>query len=155
MKLLILCAAAVGVISGQTMVEAGLGAGRAATTAAPAAGVGKSIAGAFSNLDKTLKTADKAASSETIVLPKDAAPSAPAKTYEDIKKAEVGLAYDELITRFGPPAMEIAAGEGVQKLTYSSKEASTRIEVKDGKVATINVVKTQQQSSAMVFTMSK
>jgi hypothetical protein len=67
----------------------------------------------------------------------------------------VGLAYDELITRFGPPAMEIAAGEGVQKLTYSSKEASTRIEVKDGKVATINVVKTQQQSSAMVFTMSK
>jgi hypothetical protein len=151
MKLFLACLAAVGLMSGQTMVEAGLGAGRAAASTAPAAGLGKSIAGAMSNLDKTLKTADKATSSETIVLPKDTAPTAPAKTYEDIKKVEVGLAYEELVERFGPPSLEIAAGEGVRKLTYSGKEGSTRIEVKDGKVSSIQAPKPQQQSVVLTL----
>jgi hypothetical protein len=154
MKLLILWVVAAGIVSGQTMVEAGLGAGRAATGAAPAAGVGKSIAGALSNLDKTLKAADKSASSsETIVLPKDKPLPAPAKTYEPIKNAEVGLAYDDLVERFGPPSLEIAAGNGVKKLSYAGKDGTTRIEVTEGKVSSIQLAKPQQQSS--VFTLPK
>jgi hypothetical protein len=152
MRILILCFAAGLSLSAQTMVEAGLGAARATTSTAPAAGLGKSMAGMLSNLDKTLKAADKAASSETIILPKET-PAAPAKTYEPIKNAETGLAYEELIERFGPPSLEIAAGPGVKKLTYSGKEGTTRIEVKDGKVSTIDTVKPQQQS--VVLTLPK
>ena len=148
-----MCVVATGVISGQAMVETGLGAGRAATSAAPAAGLGKAVAGALSNLDKALKSTDKSAASETIILPKDTPPTAPAKTYEPIKNAEVGLAYDDLIERFGPPALEIATGAGIRKLTYSGRDGATRIEVTEGKVSSIQLAKSQQQSS--VFTLPK
>jgi hypothetical protein len=133
MRVFLLCFAATAALSAQTMVEAGLGASRAATSTAPAAGIGKSIAGAMSNLDKTLKSADKSISSEAIVLTKDTPPPAAAKTYEPIAKAEVGIAYADLIDRFGKPAMEITGEDGVRKLSYGA----TRIAVKDGKVATI------------------
>jgi hypothetical protein len=136
MKLLILCAAAAATLAAQTMVEAGLGASRAATSAAPAAGVGKAVAGALSNLDKTLKSAEKT-TSETVILPRDTKPATPAKTYEDIGKAEVGLAYDELLERFGPPAMQITGEDGIRKLTYGA----TKVQVKDGKVLAINAPK--------------
>jgi len=151
MKFLILLTAAAASLSAQTMVEAGLGAGRAATSTAPAAGVGKSLGGMMNSLDKTLKSADT--KSETIIVRDSSAPAptVPAKTYEDIKKVETGLAYDELIERFGPPSLEIAGTGGVKKLTYSNKEASTQIEVKDGKVATIKTVKPQQQSSVLTL----
>jgi hypothetical protein len=134
MRVVLLCFAATAALSAQTMVEAGLGASRAATSTAPAAGIGKSIAGAMSTLDKTLKSADKSTSSETIVLTKDSPPPAPAKTYEPIAKAEVGLAYADLIDRFGKPAMEITGEDGIRKLSYGT----TRIQVKDGKVTAIH-----------------
>ncbi len=139
MKFLVLCAAAM-TLSGQTMTEYGLGAGRAATTAAPAAGVGKAVAGALTNLDKTIKSAGKT-SSETseirgtgIVLPKETKPAAPAKMYEDISKVEVGLAYDELLDRFGPPSMQITGEDGIRKLSYGA----TKVQIKDNKVLAIS-----------------
>jgi hypothetical protein len=132
MKVLLLSLAIAATLSAQATVEAGLGAGAAATGTAPASGIGKSIAGMMKTMDKTLKSADKTAS-ETIVIPKDTPAPAPAKTYEPIAKAEVGLAYADLIERFGKPAMEITGEDGVKKLTYGA----TRIQVKDGKVATI------------------
>ena len=48
-----------GTLYGQAAVEAGLGASRAGTMTAPAAGVGKAIAGAFGTLEKTTKSAEK------------------------------------------------------------------------------------------------
>lgn len=133
MRVFLLCFAAAAALSAQTMVEAGLGASRAATSTAPAAGIGKSIAGAMSTLDKTLKSADKSTSSETIVLTKNTPPPASTRTYEPIAKAEVGLAYAELIERFGKPAMEITGEDGVRKLSYGA----TRIQIKDGKIIEI------------------
>jgi len=136
-----------GSLFGQAAVEAGLGASRAVTSTAPAAGLGKSIAGAFGSLDKTLKTdksGDKPASEVVTVRSTLATtPKAPAKTYEDIRKAEVGLEYDELVTRFGPAALEVAVEGGVKKLTYPGKDGSTQVEVKEGKVIAVNVPKTQ------------
>jgi len=121
---------------GQAAVEAGLGASRAVTTAAPAAGAGKSIAGAFGSLDKTLK-GDKAAS-DVITVRSSAAVShkGPAKTYEDIRTAEVGLDYEVLIERFGPAAIEVTVGR-VRKLTYPGKDGSTKIEITEGKVSAV------------------
>ena len=132
MKLLVLWAATATTLYAQAAVEYGLGASRAATSTAPAAGIGKSVAGALSNLDKTIKSADKT-SSETIVLPKETKPAAPAKAYEDIAKAEVGLAYDELLDRFGPPAMQITGEDGIRKLTYGA----TKVQIKDNKVLAV------------------
>src|SRR5436309_15664481 len=42
--------------AGQAIMESGLGAARAATTAAPAKGVGKSLSGLAGSLDKALKS---------------------------------------------------------------------------------------------------
>lgn len=137
----------------QAAVEAALGASRATTTAAPAAGLGKSIGGAFGNLDKALKSGDKSGdtatkpATEVVVVrssPATAAkPKAPAKTYEDIAKVEVGLDYAELMQRFGPASLEVAGEGGIRKLFYSGKDGSTNIEVKDGKVASVDAPKPQ------------
>src|SRR5215831_3613361 len=115
MRVLLLSFAIAVTLSAQTMVEAGMGAGAAATSSAPAAGIGKSLAGMMKTMDKTLKSADKTAS-ETVIIPKDTQASQPAKTYEPIAKAEVGLAYADLIERFGKPAMEITGEDGVKRL---------------------------------------
>jgi hypothetical protein len=134
-----------GTLYGQAAVEAGLGASRAATSTAPAAGLGKSIAGALGSLDKTLKT-DKAAdkASEVIVVRSSStAPAAktPGKTYEDIRLAEAGMEYAVLVERFGPAALEMAGEGGIRKLTYPGKDGSTQVEVKDGKVLAVNLPK--------------
>ena len=44
-----------GIASGQAIMESGLGAARAATTAAPAKGVGKSLSGLAGSLEKAIK----------------------------------------------------------------------------------------------------
>jgi hypothetical protein len=153
MRLVILfCAAGAAALHAQATVEAGLGAARAATTTAPAAGLGKSLAGIVGSLDKTVKpekTTEIIPASGQIGAP--AAPAAPAKTYEDIKKAEVGLEYDKLVERFGPPSLETAGEDGRKSLTYSGKSESTRIEIKDGKVSSITAVRPQSS----VFTLPK
>ena len=150
MRLPILFLAALAGLHAQATVEYGLGAGRAATMTAPAKDLGKSIAGAIGSLDKTLKNA-KPASSAITVTGAAAAPAEPPKIYEDIKKAEVGMDYEALVARFGPASLEAAGEEGIRKLTYSDKDGTTRIDVKDGKVAAITSVKPQPQSSVLVL----
>jgi len=145
MRYLILLLA--GTLYGQTAVEYGLGAGRAAVSTAPAKGLGKSIAGALGSLDKTLKAGQTpgqpAAEVITVRSSAKADAKAPAKNYEDIARAEVGLAYDELVERFGPPSLEVAGAGETRNLTYSGKSGSTRIEVQEGKVAAIHTPKPQ------------
>jgi hypothetical protein len=150
MRYLILPVFAFG-LHAQTMVEYGVGVSRAATSAAPAAGVGKSVKGALKTLDKTLKTetskTENGATQTVILRPaaeeKADQPASPAKVYEDIRKAETGLAYEELVTRFGPPSLEMALADGVKQLTYGSKSGSTRIQIREGKVASIAEPKAQ------------
>ena len=45
--------------------------------------------------------------------------------------------------RFGPASLEVAGEGGVRKLFYSGKDGSTNIEVKDGKVASVDAPKPQ------------
>jgi len=138
--LVLALAACASMLRGQTMVEAGLGAARAATTAAGANEAGKSIAGAFGNLDKTLKTT-KTESGSTTTTTTVLSPKA-SDSYEDISKAEKGITYDELVKRFGPPAKEATDDSGKRILTYG-RYGLTKVEVADGKVAAINTVKQQ------------
>ena len=136
-----------GTATGQAVVEAGLGAARAATTTGPAKGVGKSMSGLSVTLDKLLKqgqpvsieqpaatTAKQAA--QTPSIPATASP-APAPNWEDPGAVEPGLGYEELVRRFGPPAMAITSS-AERFLTYRGKDAVFQLKVRDGMVASID-----------------
>ena len=135
--------------AGQSSVEYG-------AAAAAAAGASKGAGAALSGLDKALKSltgpaapktgnaspakpptaAPKAAAQTTTAptQPEKVAPPPPAPTFEDPSGIKVGLAYDELLRRFGPPSLEILTGPGTRSLDYSTKEGGIRVECLDGKV---------------------
>lgn len=126
---------------GQAAVEAGLGASRAATSTAPARGIGKSMSGLAGSLDKALKPAQKESSDEVVSAPSPApvvaAKAAPAKQkFEDAGGIEPGLAYDELVRRFGPASMAVTVG-AERSLSYAGKEGMFQVTVQDGKVKAV------------------
>ena len=130
-----------GVAYGQAAVEAGLGAARAATTTAPAKGLGKSMSGLAGSLDKALKAAPSKAESTVANTPSVNAPSAapvpaPVASWEDPGGIEPGLSYEDLVRRFGPSAMSITSGTE-KLLTYPGKDGMFQVKVQDGKVASI------------------
>jgi hypothetical protein len=140
-----------GTASGQAVVEYGLGASRAATTTAPAKGLGKSMSGLAGSLDKAIKAAGKQGPVEqptaatTTATPAAKTTSAvaaippvpvPAPTWEDPSGIETGLKYDEMVSRFGPSAMAIT--DGVERLlTYRGKDGMFQVTVQDGTVKSI------------------
>ena len=141
-------AAGQGIASAQAMVENAMGAARAATTAAPA----KGIAGALNNMEKTLnkslngtsesapaarpKAAGRSAAVATVAPP--VAPPPPAVHYEDPEKIGNGMAYGDVVKRFGPAELEIITGMNTKSLSYRGHAAVFQIEVVDGKVASIS-----------------
>jgi hypothetical protein len=141
-----LCAAAPGIVRAQAVVEAGLAAGGAATTAAPAArGIGKSIAGALGGLENTLNAAkgeveSRPSASSGSAKAVDRKPAAPAPVYEDPSRIRAGLAYSDLIRRFGPPTMDMNSATGGRSLDYTRKETSVHLELADGKVSAVSAV---------------
>jgi hypothetical protein len=141
-RTLFLCLAISAAAFGQAAVEAGLGASRAATSTAPAKGLGKSMAGIAGTLDKALKPAQKEADelpAKSPVTTAKAAPaptSAPAPKYEDAAAIEPGLAYADLVRRFGPPAMSTTY-DGETTLSYSGKAGMYQLKVVEGKVKSL------------------
>ena len=144
--------------SGQAAAEYGLGAARAATTAAPMRNAANGIAGVFDNLSKAagVEPAAPSPGSVTSVKPNPAAhkpkrpvrsaqtakpnqaapaePPAPAPVYEDPKQIQAGLAYDELVRRFGPPSMSVTAAPGSGTVWYATHGAHYQVELEQGKV---------------------
>jgi hypothetical protein len=136
-----------GPAAGQAVVEAGLGAARAATTTGPAKGIGKSMSGLSVALDKVLKqgqaVSDEQPPAATMAKPADKTPSTtasaspePPPNWEDASGIERGLGYEELVRRFGPPAMAIT-NSAERSLTYRGKEGVFQVEVRDGVVVAI------------------
>ena len=128
-------------LTAQSAVEYGVGASRAATSTAPAKGLGKSISGIAGSIDRVIKSqpSGSKAPAETSVRRVDRPSPSPKSTavYEDLKHAEVGLSYEELVKRFGPPAMVVSASAGRKSLTYLTKDGPTQIEMQDQKVVSI------------------
>jgi hypothetical protein len=132
--------------SGQAMVEAAMGAGRAATMAAPAKSMGKSVSGIAGSLDKALGSSDAAKAHEktstTVVTNSAKAAEATAQSAatitirEDADGIEEGIAYEDLIERFGKPVMSITVA-GDQTLTYKGIAGLYRVTIHGGKVASI------------------
>ena len=141
----------------QATVEYGLGAAAAGTTGAANKSAGKGIAGIMSNLGKTLDSATKAQPAATAAAPAAKAPAAapappkPAVAYEDPGKITVGLQSTELLQRFGEPAMKITSGDGRESLTYETKERTWEIEVRDGKVASVESKLREKQSALVIL----
>jgi hypothetical protein len=150
-----------GVLAGQAMVERGLGMGRAATSTSPVRGVGKSVGGVTGSLEKALKTGQEpaagespgasgtsapaqASSPETATVDTPDPPVVPAKTYEDPLAIQVGMANDELIRRFGPPALEVTGAASGRTLTYSGKNGVIQLEMRYEKVALIAAMHPRQ-----------
>jgi len=139
-----------GTTAGQTTAEYG------AAAAAAAVGTSRGAGGMLNGLDKALKSLTGPAAPKTGAAapakPPTAAPKAPAQTrtaptppenvapqppapsYEDPAGIKAGLAYDELLRRFGPPSFEILTGPDARSLDYSTKDGGVRVECQDGKV---------------------
>jgi len=137
-----LCLALARPAAGQAGVEAGLGAARAVTTTAPARGIGKSISGLSGTLEKTIKSGQQSSTPQTVVTAPEPAAKAPLTspvrppTWEDAGAIETGLAYADLVRRFGPPTMSISNTVG-KSLTYRGKDGWFQVDVRDGAVSAV------------------
>ena len=133
-----------GPVYGQAAVEAGLGAARAATTTAPAAGIGKAISGLAGGFDKAVKGGQPeaeirpASTAATTVRPAlgVADPDAAGPKWEDPNGIQTGMSYSELVRRFGPPSLEITIETG-RTLTYSGKTGAFHVAVEDDRVSSV------------------
>jgi hypothetical protein len=127
-------------VSAQTMVE------HSAVTAnaASAGGMKSAGKGAASLAEKAAKVLDRAAapqsgSSDVVVLPgADRKPEAPAKlTAPDPDQIKPGMDREELIRKFGPPAMKTSATEdshAVETWWYGGGSQTVEVKLVDGKV---------------------
>ncbi len=136
----------------QAAVEYGLGASRAATMTAPIGNLGKQISGVWDGLNKTVKTDESQPTSSVkpATASKRSTTTAPAgrkavsdvesmaaPKYEDARHIEAGIAYDEMVRRFGRPSMEITTGPGGRTLSYAAHEGTVNVEVENDKVVTV------------------
>jgi hypothetical protein len=137
----------------QAVVEAAAGAARATTTAVPAQNVGKSINGAFDNLNRALQntakskaTTSSAATSPAsapvpaavmpVSVPATAGPKADV-TFEDPSVIQEGMEYAEVIKRFGPPSLKLTTGPDQETLCYTKNDTNVDVTVRSGKVAAV------------------
>ena len=141
-----------GTAAAQAAVEYGVNAGRAATTTAPSQGLGKAMSGLAGSLDKAMKTgeaapdpkaagtaskpSDKKATPAARIRPAAITPPVPVKTWESPEGISAGLSYQDLVGRFGPPALQITSATG-DSLSYSGKDGMVQVEVQGGKVISV------------------
>jgi len=139
----------------QAMVEYAAGAAAASNASAGAKAVGKSVAGALEKLNKNLDDGASSSKTETLSTPSRSkaparksstgaaaksqpdAPAPPPPTYEDPSGIQQGMAYDDVVKRFGPPAIALTTAPGEQSLTYAKKGASFDVKVINGKVTAV------------------
>lgn len=149
-------------LAAQAITESVIGSAKSAATTAPAAdAAGKAIGGAFDKIGRILnnpigntagpeqktakpaqvrpRTASKAAANSGAVRRRQAAsePPAPTVTYEDPAGIQQGMEYDEVMRRFGPPAMKITSGPGDELLSYVKNGQSFDVQTRSGKVTAI------------------
>jgi|SRR5271157_138293 len=154
-----------GLVAAQAVVEYATGAGRAATTAAPARKAGQAIAGTFTNLTRALQSSDKSkpvarpvpasakpiarraiaprsrplkpAKSLTLTFTPAAMEPKPDPSLEDPSGIREAMEYSEILHRFGPPSLKLTSGPGEETLSYARKDLIVNAMLRNGKVATV------------------
>ena len=119
-------------------------AGGSATGAAQHQKTGKEIGGVWNSLSKTLQGSPAPPAKRTPASAKKApAPAIPqaATVHEDPSVIPVGIAYEDVVRRFGTPSFEITTSPLTKTLSYQSKDGGVDVDLQDGKV--INVAKAQ------------
>ena len=155
-----------GLLDAQAGVEYATGAGRAASTAAPAQKAGKAIAGAFDSLNRTLQNSEgsKPATPSATPGPHRAKKAAIVKTqpqtdvaepkvdvsYEDPSGIQQGMEYDEIVGRFGPPSLKLTTGPGEEILYYTKKDLKVDTTMRNGKVTAVQKTRGVDQAAAKV-----
>ncbi len=127
----------------QAAAEAALGAGRAAAMASPLKEAGKRLGGAIDNAGRALETGkapERAHPVSTVV--RASAPPRPKResvSWEDPAGIKTGMAYEEVLRRFGPPLFMLTGASGARTLSYEGNGASVDVEVSEGKVVSIRM----------------
>ena len=132
-----------GAASAQSTVEYGGLAGGSATGAAQHQKTGKEIGGVWNSLSKTLQGSSAPAAKRAPARAKKAAPAVtPAPTvHEDPSAIPTGIAYDDVVRRFGTPSFEVTTGPHTKTLSYQSKDGGVDVDLQDG--AVLKVAKAQ------------
>ena len=158
-KLYLIAAIAPALLPAQALVEYGLAAAAAGNAGAASRNAAGGIGGALSNLTRTLNAGQPAATSTaprtstagvsaTQTAP---APAKPEVVYEDAAGIQPQMERAELIRRFGPPAMSITGGPDSESMTYDSKAGTVEVEMRNGKVATVQSKAKPKQSAVVVL----
>jgi hypothetical protein len=141
----LLLASLPGGLAGQAIVEHAVISGGAAAVAGSAHSAAGTISGVLKKVDGTLDTAGKkrrtaAAPVLAPTMQEPVDPAKPAKTYEDPVGIKAGIAYAELLRRFGEPSMRITGDSGEQTLYYFQKNGrgETQVRVSGGQVLSVD-----------------
>lgn len=141
----LVCALPVSALA-QAMVE--YGAGLASSAAAISAGrkTGKSVGGIFEKASKAVSGAPQSISpSATAVRTTRAAQAdaavVPTVVYPPLEETALreGAAYEELVSRYGPPSLETTGGSGEKTAWYETKRQSVEIVMREGKIGSWRV----------------
>ena len=138
-SILSLLVAGQGIASAQAMVENALGAGRAATTAAPMKGIGGALNNLEKTLNKSLNSSEPAPATSTVETVRVTPPVVTMAVihYDEPKLIETGMVYPDLLKRFGPATLAITTGLTTKTLSYLSREGTFQVELIDEKVTSI------------------
>ncbi len=159
-KLSLIVAIAPALMPAQALVEYGLAAAAAGNAGAASHSVGNAIGGIMTSLSKSLDSAGESAAAapasftaaKTGASAKAAsAQPKPAIVYEDAAGIQPQMERAEMVRRFGEPSMNITAGPGRESMIYASKAGTVEVEVRDGKVATVQCKATPKQSAVVVL----
>ena len=123
-------------------MEYGGAAGASANAAAQQQKTGKAIGGVWNKLNQTLQGAAETPKTQTVRRAavrskKPAAPAAPSVVYESPAGIQTGMAYADLLRRFGPPSFEVTTGPHTKALSYAGKEGNIDIDVQDDAVTKV------------------
>jgi hypothetical protein len=135
--------------SAQAVVEAGVATAASSVGTAGTRSVGKSVGGVFKSLDNTLKSTGSggaaksgsatrhASTTKAAPAQEKAAAETPKPSYEDAAQIQKGIGYDELMRRYGPPAMQFAGANDTQTMSYMSPGGVVQVELQGGKVTSV------------------
>jgi hypothetical protein len=149
-------------LAAQTLIEHGTASSASAIAAGPARNVGRSASGVARKLDSVLSNAPAAAPAMsnsrnsgspgrqffyTRVKIFDAFASPDSHEYENPRSIRTGMsANDELISRFGPPVLQITGGPNAKSWTFSRRENIVQLDMQGEKVNTVDAMNPQQSA---------
>ena len=160
LALLFLCLAIWIPAGAQTTAEAGMAAGASSVGAAGTGNATSGIGGLLQRLDEALHPTKKKQAANTAPsaasTPKRSVKSRPARraavtakpiqavteppepNYEDAVKIPTGITRDDLLRRFGPPALLVSNGGHSQTLSYLSDSGMVQVELRSGSVVSVS-----------------